>query len=225
MIGASLSSFTPSTADNERLFIGTAAMVCELMDSKADALKRRRNGTLKVLFYGAPGVGKTELARFTARKLAGHHLAIEHVNGKEVTVETVRQWCNELALGSLFSDWTVKVVDELDRCSKDAQDLLLTYLDRLTPGRGFIGTSNLQLDLLQERFQTRLQQFKIEAPETDEIAALIVELSGSKIGRTDAARIAVGSGGNVRAALLDAESTLDLLEIQKAKAAKKGGRK
>ncbi|NQX01670.1 hypothetical protein HQ447_13515, partial [bacterium] len=36
--------------------------------------------------------------------------------------------------------WSVKVVNELDRCSKDAQDMLLTYLDRMKPGDAFLGT-------------------------------------------------------------------------------------
>ena len=194
------------------------------MTAKTDTLKKHRNGTLKVLFYGQPGVGKSELAKFTARNLAGHSLAIEHLNGKEVSVDTVREWCNELSLGCLFSDWTVKVVDELDLCSRDAQDLLLTYLDRLTPGRGFIGTSNLQLDLLQDRFQTRLQQYKLEAPTDEEIASLIVSLSHDWIKPSEAMQIAVGAGGNVRAALLDAESWLDLLEMEAATKQKGGCR-
>jgi hypothetical protein len=31
------------------------------------------------------------------------------------------------------------VVNELARCSKDAQDMLLTYLDRMKPGPDFVG--------------------------------------------------------------------------------------
>ena len=46
-------------------------------------------------------------------------------------------------------------MNELDRCTREAQDLLLTYLDRLPPGRALLGTSNLHLDPLTERFQTR----------------------------------------------------------------------
>ncbi|MCX6876945.1 MAG: hypothetical protein NTW21_24490 [Verrucomicrobia bacterium] len=36
-------------------------------------------------------------------------------------------------------------MNELDRCSKDAQDMLLTYLDRMRPGHAFLGTTNLNL--------------------------------------------------------------------------------
>lgn len=197
--------------------IGSAAQICAIFEAKAARLKRNVNASAKVLFYGVPGVGKSHLALKFARDIAGHELAIEHVNGKDVTIDTVRAWLADLSGGSLFGDWQVKIVDELDRCSRDAQDLLLTYLDRLPPCRAFIGTSNLELDLLQERFQTRLQQFRVEPPSTDEIVAL---LRSRRIPLNIAQQIAVGSGGNVRAALLDAESYLD------AQAAlKKGGRK
>lgn len=205
------SAFKPTKASQ---FIGAAAKVAALMTAKTARLREADEGTLKVLFYGPPGVGKTELAWLTAHRLAGHHLGIEHVNGKEVTLETVRRWMDELHTGSLFGDWQVKVVDELDRCSRDAQDLLLTYLDRLPATRAFIGTSNLQLDLLQERFQTRLQQFKIENPTSDEIAGLLLDFG---LTVEEAKQVAVGSGGNVRAALLDAESVLDTRSLQPAR--------
>ena len=211
------SAFVPTKPKD---FIGAAAKAAALMLSKAARL-RADGGNLKCLFYGPPGTGKTATARLTANALAGHSLAIEHVNGKDVTVETVRAWLDELATGCIFSDWTVKLVDELDLCSRDAQNLLLTYLDRLPPCRAFVATSNLQLDLLQERFQTRLQQFRIDNPESDEIAALLRDDHG--IPGDVAQQIAVGCGGNVRAALLDAESYLDALALQKP--SRKGGRK
>ncbi len=72
----------------------------------------------------------------------------------------------QLPYGSLFGAWSVKIVNELDRCSREAQDLLLTYLDRMPAGRAFPGTSNLQLDLLTERFQTRFQAIKLLPPGT-----------------------------------------------------------
>jgi hypothetical protein len=74
--------------------------------------------------------------------------------------------------------------------------------------RAFLGTSNLQLDLLTERFQTRFQTWKITAPESDDIAAWLVRRWRTP--RKLAEQIAVGSGGCVRAALADLESALDL---------------
>jgi MoxR-like ATPase len=162
---------------------------------------------MKLLLYGPPGVGKTSVVELVALQLAGTPLAIEDYNGREVTVDVVRQWMTQLPYGSLFGDWSVKVVNELDRCSREAQDLLLTYLDRLPPGRAFLGTSNLQLDLLTERFQTRFQAIKLLPPTTEELAVFLA--SRWPVPAATATQIAVGSGGCVRAALADLESWLD----------------
>lgn len=160
-----------------------------------------------MLLYGPPGVGKTTVAEMLAAELAGSPLAVEDFNGKLVGIETVKAWMGGLAYGNLFGDFSVRIVNELDRCSRDAQDLLLTYLDRLPAGRAFIGTSNLQLDLLTERFQTRFQAVKLRAPATEEIARFLS--SKWEIDPKTAAQIAVGSGGCVRAALADLENWLD----------------
>ena len=82
------------------------------------------------------------------------------------------------------------------------------YLDRLPPGRAVIGTSNLQLDLLTERFQTRFQSIKLAAPSTEEIAGMLRR--HWPVDKATSLRIAVGSGGCVRAALADLETWLDV---------------
>jgi len=143
-----------------------------------------------------------------AAEISGCTLAVEEFNGKLVTVDVVKQWMAGLSTGSLFGVYSVRIINELDRCSRDAQDLLLGYLDRLPPGRAVIGTSNLQLDLLTERFQTRFQAIKLAAPSTEEIAELLQQRW--PVPEDIAMRIAVGSGGCVRAALADLESWLDL---------------
>ena len=164
---------------------------------------------MKVLIYGPPGVGKTTIAEMVARELTGGvRLCVDDQNGKDITVEAVRRWMDGLACGNLFGDWTVRIVNELDRCSRDAQDLLLTYLDRLGPGQALIGTSNLQLDLLTERFQTRFQSWKLAGPDSEEIARWLMRRW--KAPRMLANQIAVGCGGCVRAALSDLESAMDL---------------
>jgi len=99
--------------------------------------------------------------------------------------------------------WSVKVVNELDRCSKDAQDMLLTYLDRMKPGDAFLGTTNLDLASLTERFQTRFQSVRLQPPENEVLAAFLARRWGAPIGITR--QIAAGARGNVRAAMADLE--------------------
>jgi len=197
-------NWRPQTAED---LIGQAGLVARAQCRKAERLTAEAAATMKLLLYGPPGVGKTSVVELVALQLAGTPLAIEDYNGREVTVDVVRQWMTQLPYGSLFGDWSVKVVNELDRCSREAQDLLLTYLDRLPPGRAFLGTSNLQLDLLTERFQTRFQAIKLLPPTTEELAAFLV--ARWSVPTATATQIAVGSGGCVRAALADLESWLD----------------
>jgi replication-associated recombination protein RarA len=187
--------------------VGQAGKVAEVLLRKAERLRANPDQPLKLLITGAPGIGKTSLVNLIARTLAQHPAAIEDVNGREVGLDLARDWTRHLGYGSIFGSWSIKVVNELDRCSKDAQDLLLTYLDRMKPGQAFLGTTNLDLGSLTERFQTRFQSVRLQAPETEVLAAFLARRwpAPITITITITRQIAEGSQGNVRAALADLE--------------------
>ena len=169
-------------------------------------LRKVPDQPLKLLISGAPGIGKTSLVNLIARTLARHPAAIEDVNGREVGLDLARDWTRHLGYGSIFGSWSIKVVNELDRCSKDAQDLLLTYLDRMKPGQAFLGTTNLDIGSLTERFQTRFQSVRLQAPENEALAAFLARRWAVPI--TTTRMIAEGVQGNVRAAMGDLEMWL-----------------
>ena len=108
------------------------------------------------------------------------------MGGREFGFELAREWTRSLAYGSLFGPWSVKVMNELDRCSKDAQNMLLTYLDRMRPGHAFIGITNLDVSNLTERFQTRFQSVRLQPPENEVLAQFLVRRWGSSAVRAAA---------------------------------------
>jgi replication-associated recombination protein RarA len=163
-------------------------------------------GPLKLLLYGSPGVGKTELANAVADSI-GSKWDLESVNGRNVTIELVREWQGAMHSTSLFGDgWKVKILNEADLMSRPAQDLMLSLLDELPPKRAIICTSNVEVDDLSERFHTRFQKHKVDAPSQEDIANLLCDRG---LPPDQAAFIAVAATGNVRAALNDADVWLD----------------
>ena len=53
--------------------------------------------------------------------------------------------------------------------------MLLTYLDRTKPGHAFLGTTNLDLGSLTERFQTRFQSVRLHPPDNEVLAAFLAK--------------------------------------------------
>lgn len=199
------SDWQPATIED---LIGEPRRVGRILRAKIARMGGDPRSKLKQLFYGPPGTGKSSLASLLARQIAGA-FALEKTCGQDVDLETVREWERALSSPSLFGGWQVKYVDEIDLMPPSAQNRLLEYLDRMPAMHAFFGTSNQQIDGLQERFQTRLQPWKIDAPSTEEIIEFLLK-HWPQLTRTAARAIAVGSGGNVRAACLDAESELDV---------------
>jgi len=193
-------------------FIGEARQLALMFENKAAALKAlvesgKKAAPVKLLLYGVPGCGKTRLVELFANRLAFHPVAIESINGRNVNIDVVRRWQKSSRYVPM-GKFSIRICNEVDTITPQVQDLLLTVLDEAAPNSVFLATSNLEILMLSERFETRMQQFKLEPPTTEEIAGFLIRKWGFPKQR--ALEVAVGSAGNVRAACLDAQSLLDV---------------
>jgi chromosomal replication initiation ATPase DnaA len=151
--------------------IGPAASILEAARALAQSTER-----LAILLHGTPGVGKTHLLDLLALELTRSKFAIEHVNGQSVSVDLVRQWRERGCYGNLFSDWTVKRIDELDHAGGSASAELLTLLDYLPPRVAILATTNDYGKLRgasKGRLETRFKVFRVDAPSIEQAVAFL----------------------------------------------------
>ena len=193
--------------------IGPAGSFLETARARA-----QRHDRLAVLAHGSPGVGKTHALDQLALELTGSKFAIEQVNGQSVSVDLVRQWRERGACGNLFSDWTVKRIDELDHAGGSASAELLTWLDYLAPRTVVLATTNDYGKLRaasKGRLETRFKVFRVDAPSIAEaIEYLRVRFKLPALVAREIANGAVPDGClptegvNMRACVEDAEGYL-----------------
>jgi len=202
--------FRPRTAGE--LIGDRTVKICRSLEAKVEGIKDR-GLPLRYLFYGTPGVGKTTIADILAAKLVDDPIAITSTNGANVNAEMVRQWMYDVHTSSLMSRWSVFVINEVDTMSRQAQILLLSWLDELPAYRAVFTTSNMNLNNLEERFHSRFIAWEIKPPKPAEISEEITA-KWKQLKPKQAEAIAIKSKGNVRAALLDVESVIDYFNAQ-----------
>lgn len=185
---------------------GPSARIEAAIIRKMERADFRASGPHKLLFFGGPGLGKTLIADMIVARLDPGRMSHVKLNGKELTVEIVRDWRRSQKNMTMGAEWFITQVDELDQASKDAQTLLLSWLDHMPPHAIAIATSNLDLEQMQERLHTRFQQIRFDPPTDQEVYDA---LRAAGIPKDDALRIAEGAKGNCRAAELDATSWED----------------
>lgn len=190
--------------------IGPANTIGRAISAKLARLDHRTD-TCAIMFDGTPGCGKTSIARLAARQLAGegNHFAIEEISGPAIDSELVKKWHDTRGLGCLFGNWRIKIWEEADRIPSQSQVLALNYLDNLQPGTAVFATSNKKAGEMSERFHSRFQFVTVHAPSTEEITRFLTQMCPA-LPVHARNMIAVGCGGNVRGALLDAENTMDM---------------
>lgn len=197
-------------SDYNHALIGPAALVL----GAARELAAKCN-PVALLIEGDPGVGKGHMSDQLALEITGSKFAIEQINGQSVSVDVVRSWKERSRYGNLFSDRTVKRIDEIDAASSSAMAELLTYLDYLHKGNAIIATTNEFAKLRSQckgRLESRFVRFHVEPPSVQQTMAFLCHYY--RIDKRQAHAIALGAvpegclptvGCNLRTAINDAE--------------------
>jgi DNA polymerase III delta prime subunit len=197
-------------------FIGKTGLIGQVLQSKIPRIKNcfvTNPIERRWLFTGPAGVGKTELAMLLASEIAGHPLNVEKRMGSQISVEVVRDWVRNIPYRPLIGDMNVKFADEVETIPSAAVVELRGYLDELPPSVVFIATTNKPVKELQEPLQTRFQVWKFEPVQASAIAELLIQrfpMLPEEVLRSIASKVS----GNVRAALTDAASELDVLNFR-----------
>jgi DNA polymerase III delta prime subunit len=165
------------------------------------------------LFTGPPGIGKSELAACLALEIAGHPLNVDKKMGSQISVDVLRDWMRNAPYRPLIGDMNVKFADEVETIPPAAVVELRGYLDELPPSVVFIATTNKSVKELQEPLQTRFQVWKFEPVQASVIVDLLIRrypMLPQDVLRSIASKVS----GNVRAALTDAASELDVFNFR-----------
>jgi replication-associated recombination protein RarA len=160
-------------------------------------------GPIKLLFHGPPGVGKSELAKSLAGRLVASALEIDRINGCDLGVDRIRELAGTLRHRSMFSEWNVVIIEEIDKVPAVAQALILTMLDEVMPHVAVIATTNEGQGKIPPRLWSRFERYEVGAPTEKEIRQLVMD-TGVPDAQVD--MIVASASGNVRAAVLDAQS-------------------
>jgi DNA polymerase III delta prime subunit len=202
-------------------FIGKTGLIGQVLQSKIPRLK---GGSVmdpierRWLFTGPAGVGKTELGMLLAAEIAGHQLNVDKRMGSQISVEVIRDWLRNAPYRPLIGDMNVRFADEIDTVPSAAVVELRGYLDELPPSVVFIATTNKSVKELQEPLQTRFQVWKFEPVQASAIGDMLIQrfpMLPPDVLRSIASKVS----GNVRAALTDAASELDVLNFRNQLAA------
>jgi DNA polymerase III delta prime subunit len=196
-------------------FIGKTGLIGQVLQTKVPRIKSGGTDALerRLLFTGPAGVGKSELAKVLALQISGHPLNVERRIGSTVSVEVVRDWQRSAPYRPLIGDMSVRLINEIDTIPAAALVELREYLDELPPSVVFIATTNKAVKDLQEQLQSRFQFWKFDPVQSAVIADLLIRRF-PELPQATLRDIAAKASGNVRAALEDAASEMDVLRFR-----------
>jgi replication factor C small subunit len=126
-----------------------------------------------LLFSGAPGVGKTTLAKILIKQLGVQDVDVLEINAsRENSVDNVRERITNFVATMPFGEFKVVLLDEADYISPNGQAALRGVMETYSSTARFILTCNYPNKVIPA-LHSRCQGFHIEKIDTTEFTARI----------------------------------------------------
>ena len=126
-----------------------------------------------LLFSGAPGVGKTTLAKILINQLGVQDVDVLEINAsRENSVDNVRERITNFVATMPFGEFKVVLLDEADYISSSGQAALRGVMETYSSTARFILTCNYPYKVIPA-LHSRCQGFHIEKIDTTEFTARI----------------------------------------------------
>jgi replication factor C small subunit len=126
-----------------------------------------------LLFSGAPGVGKTTLAKILINQLGVQDVDVLEINAsRENSVDAVREKITNFVATMPFGEFKVVLLDEADYISPNGQAALRGVMETYSSTARFILTCNYPNKVIPA-LHSRCQGFHIEKIDTTEFTARI----------------------------------------------------
>lgn len=126
-----------------------------------------------IFLFGSPGGGKTSLAKILIKNIPCDSLIINASD--ENGVDSIRTKVQDFSMTMGMNSLKILFLDEADRLTPDAQQILRNLMETYSDSTRFILTANYHQRII-DAIKSRCQGFEIKPPSKSEVMAHLIKI-------------------------------------------------